>query len=146
MKRLVDELNKLDDFEYSVSPNFSKDVIRKARNQKKFLIAKSFATIASVACVAFLCVLFVRGTYVKDAAQSTALNIKAESQGKSDYQVDAAYNNYEESVLPTEEAINEAPRANNANAVFSEEMKMLDSIELDDIERESGDYISGEEE
>lgn len=58
MKNLQDELKKLDNEEYKVSKDFSKNVIKSIKHENILLRIKSIASLASVACVLVVAVIY----------------------------------------------------------------------------------------
>ena len=118
MKNLVDELNKLDDVQYSVSPDFSKNVIKKAKQNNNWTNIITFASIASAACVVCFCVFYLYNTGSQDSAQSVSTYNKSEYESIKDEKLED----------------------------YIDFTKGTNTVAVEESAIEDTDYISGEEE
>ncbi len=96
MKNLVEELNKLDEMQYDVSPNFSKDVMKKVYKEKRASNIIRVCSFVSVACVCAFSFIFVKNSFNKNNLKVT---------------------NNEQIEIPSEDIV-------QSSAIESEEMKV----------------------
>lgn len=108
MKNLVEELHKLDEYQYDVSADFSKKVMHKIQKSKKinkFNNVISFASIGAVACLAVICInhVNVKNNFINSQNEGyiTDKNLKNSSMANNDVarqteSIDkASYNDFE---------------------------------------------------
>ncbi len=62
MKDLIDELHKLDNDNYKVSPDFSKRVMKQIKRDNRYKALKYVASLASAACVLGVSIMLVRNS------------------------------------------------------------------------------------
>ena len=62
MKNLIDELHSLDKEEFSVSPSFSKNVMKNIKLNKRVVVFTRVVSMLSCACLLFMCVFFANKT------------------------------------------------------------------------------------
>lgn len=99
MKNLIDELHKLDEYEYNVSSDFSKRVMKNIKKDKTSNKLGYVISLASVGMVACLAVILFNNSNIKTNFDN---NMKAESQiynsGMYDLaSVDSSVENYSKS-------------------------------------------------
>ena len=83
MKDLLDELKKLGDEDYKVSPNFSKNVMKEIKKQNRNKKIIYVTSIASVACVLGISILFVNRSGLLIKNSSYEVTERAESLSSS---------------------------------------------------------------
>ena len=71
MKNLLDELNNLGEFEYSVSPEFGKNVMKKIKTKRRISKLKYVVSLASAACVLGICIFIANNSIKSSSIQST---------------------------------------------------------------------------
>ena len=62
MKNLIDELHSIDKEEFSVSPSFSKNVMKNIKLNKRVVVVTRVVSMLSCACILFMCVFFANKT------------------------------------------------------------------------------------
>ncbi len=143
MKNLIDELHSIDKEEFSVSPSFSKNVMKNIKLNKKLVSFTRVVSMLSCACLLFMCVYFANKTGIldkvvnnfsqKDATESSSID--AQTQGK----VFDSYNAIEEAPAsyydetPVEESMKLREPAVNSAAVLSSPQESLKENNVNDI-------------
>ncbi|MBO5143734.1 MAG: hypothetical protein J6C46_12240 [Clostridia bacterium] len=79
MKNLIEELHKLDEYEYNVSENFTKNVMKNIKRDNKTIKFSSVISCASVGIVACLAVIVFSNSSVKESALNSYHAQSAES-------------------------------------------------------------------
>ncbi len=87
MKNLIDELHKLDEFEYTVSSDFSKKVMTKIKKDKTSNKISYVISLASVGMVACLAVFMFSNTNVKVGFDNKESENQTYNTGKYDLSV-----------------------------------------------------------
>lgn len=122
MKNLIDELNNLGEFEYSVSPDFSKKVMKNIRSQRLLSRVILFSSLASAACVFCLCIIIVNSSMSSKSVSMMAdsgVSLLTQYEGTAKADV-------EEKTISAE----------NSPAVFNDEADKVEAVARTEIETE----------
>lgn len=130
MKNLLDELHKLDNDSFNISPDFSKNVMKKIKKSNRIIKLGYVASFASVACIIGISVFFVNKNGLFDKVKESQMSasgilvneetideFKEETQDKEEvvYKQDVSFNDSKDIETSQPQAVNDTANIESKN-------------------------------